>query len=133
MEYRTDGLERRAHRRICADEFAQWWRDLTEAQQEDVTAIALLLMEQGPKLPFPYSSGITGSKHAHMRELRVQSGGLPIPGFFSFYPPPPALLLIRGDKTRHDPLFTHTIPTSVPASSPYTKNLKKKAITPRPP
>jgi hypothetical protein len=32
------------------DEFEQWWRDLTEAQQEDVTAIALLLMEQGPKL-----------------------------------------------------------------------------------
>src|SRR5260370_42108869 len=93
MEYRTDGLERRAHRRICADEFAQWWRDLTEAQQEDVTAIALLLMEQGPKLPFPYSSGITGSKHAHMRELRVQSGGLPVPVILAFVPRRRAVLL----------------------------------------
>jgi hypothetical protein len=57
------------------DEFAQWYHDLSEAQQDDLTAIALLLMEQGPQLSFPYSSGIKGSKHAHMRELRVQSRG----------------------------------------------------------
>src|SRR5260370_37312477 len=110
MEYRTDGLERRAHRRICADEFAQWWRDLTEAQQEDVTAIALLLMEQGPKLPFPYSSGITGSKHAHMRELRVQSGGRPLPGFFSLFTRRPAVLFIGGDKNAEDRGYLKLMP-----------------------
>ena len=35
------------------DEFEQWWHDITEAQQDDITAIVLLLMEQGPQLPFP--------------------------------------------------------------------------------
>src|SRR6266481_3089 len=60
------------------DEFAEWYHGLSEAQQDDVTAAGLLLIEQGPQLPFPYSSGINGSKHAHMRELRVQSGGRPL-------------------------------------------------------
>jgi hypothetical protein len=55
------------------DEFATWWDDLSEAQQENVAAIVTLLMEQGPKLPFPYSSDIQNSRHDHMRELRVQS------------------------------------------------------------
>jgi hypothetical protein len=57
------------------DEFAGWYHGLSEVQQDDLTAAGLLLIEQGPQLPFPYSSGINGSKHAHMRELRVQSGG----------------------------------------------------------
>jgi len=57
------------------DEFRDWWKGLTEDQQEDFSACVELLMEHGPQLPFPYSSGIEGSKHDHMRELRVQSGG----------------------------------------------------------
>lgn len=65
------------------DEFAAWWGDLNEAQQEDVAAIVMLLTEQGPKLPFPYSSGIQNSRHNHMRELRVQSGGKPIRVFYA--------------------------------------------------
>src|SRR4051794_12573283 len=68
------------------DEFAGWYRDLNEAQQDDVTAAGLLLIEQGPRLPFPFSSGINGSKHAHMRELRVQSGGRPLRIFYAFDP-----------------------------------------------
>src|ERR1700737_1815990 len=68
------------------DEFAEWYHGLSEAQQDDITAAGLLLMEQGPQLPFPYSSGISGSKHAHMRELRVQSGGRPLRVFYAFDP-----------------------------------------------
>ena len=61
------------------DEFEQkFWNGLGEAEQEDITATVSLLEERGPNLPFPYSSGIEGSKHGHMRELRVQSGGRPI-------------------------------------------------------
>jgi hypothetical protein len=65
------------------DEFAEWYHGLSEAQQDDITAAGLLLIEQGPQLPFPFSSGINGSKHAHMRELRVQSGGRPLRVFFT--------------------------------------------------
>ena len=60
------------------DEFAEWYGNLSEGQQDDVTALGLLLMEQGPQLAFPYSSGVIGSRHPHMRELRVQSGGRPL-------------------------------------------------------
>ncbi|MGO9771962.1 MAG: type II toxin-antitoxin system RelE/ParE family toxin [Roseiarcus sp.] len=66
------------------DEFADWYRGLSETQQDDITAVALLLIEQGPRLPFPYSSSINGSKHTHMRELRVQSSGRPLRLFYAF-------------------------------------------------
>lgn len=46
----------------------------TEAKQISVDAHVRKLEQRGPNLPFPYSSGISGSRHAHMRELRVQSG-----------------------------------------------------------
>jgi hypothetical protein len=61
------------------DEFEEWYFSTSEDQQEDITAAALLLEEQGPKLPYPYSSGINGSRHTHMRELR----GCPIRIFYA--------------------------------------------------
>lgn len=57
------------------DEFEDWWNLLDEDEQEDVDASVGLLIKKGPNLPFPYSSGITGSKHSHMRELRIQHKG----------------------------------------------------------
>jgi hypothetical protein len=50
------------------DAFRAWWESLTVAEQNDVTASVQLLMEYGPTLGFPHSSGIEGSKHSHMRE-----------------------------------------------------------------
>jgi hypothetical protein len=79
------------------DEFGEWWNDLTEAEQEDFSAVVTLLVEHGPQLSFPYSSGIEGSKHDHMRELRVQSGGRPLRGFYAFDPRRTAIILIGGD------------------------------------
>lgn len=81
------------------DEFGTWWADLTEFQQEDVAAVVELLGEHGPRLPFPYSSGVENSRHGHMRELRIQSGGRPIRVFYAFDPRRSAILLIGGDKT----------------------------------
>ena len=48
---------------------------LSEQEQDDVTAIVELLEEMGPRLPFPYSSGVEASRHSPMRELRIQSHG----------------------------------------------------------
>ena len=56
----------------ATDEFKAWWGDLTEAERISVERSVLLLEERGPHLPFPYSSRVTGSHHAAMRELRVQ-------------------------------------------------------------
>lgn len=68
------------------DEFGQWWRILTEAEQADVDAYVQELERCGPRLPFPYSSDVKGSRHGAMRELRVQSGGKPIRIFYASTP-----------------------------------------------
>jgi hypothetical protein len=53
------------------DEFDQWWSILTEEEQISLAASVQLLEERGPNLGYPHSSGINGSKHSHMRELRT--------------------------------------------------------------
>jgi len=54
--------------------YAQFVAGFSGTQQDDVTAAVQLLREGGPTLRFPHSSGIAGSKHAHLRELRVLIG-----------------------------------------------------------
>jgi hypothetical protein len=104
--------------------------DLTEGEQEDVTAIVLLLMEQGPQLPFPYSSGIGGSRHAHMRELRVQSGGRPIRVFYAFDPRRTAILLIGGDKTGDTRFYERMIPVADGLYDSYISEIRKEGLIP---
>ena len=57
------------------DEFGDWWASLTEDEQVSLAASVQLLEARGPALGHPYSSGIHGSKHGHMHELRTQHGG----------------------------------------------------------
>ncbi len=92
------------------NEFGAWWTRITGSEQEDVAIVVELLMEQGPELPFPYSSGVAGSRHGHMRELRVQSGGRPLRVFYAFDPRRSAILLIGGDKTGNDRFYKRFIP-----------------------
>jgi len=84
------------------DEFGDWWDTLAESEQVSIDAHVRKLEQRGPNLPylpFPYSSGISGSRHTHMRELRVQGGGKPIRIFYAFDSRRMAILLIGGDKT----------------------------------
>ena len=81
------------------DEFEEWWESLSESEQEDVSASVQLLEERGPNLGFPHSSGISGSKHSHMRELRTQHNGKPYRTLYAFDPRRNAILLIGGNKT----------------------------------
>jgi len=92
------------------DEFGAWWHSLTDAEQISVDAYVRKLEQRGPNLPFPYSSGINGSRHAHMRELRVQSGGKPLRVFYAFDPRRMAILLIGGDKTGDQRFYERMIP-----------------------
>jgi hypothetical protein len=112
------------------DEFGAWWGDLTEDEQEDLTAIVLLLMEHGPQLPFPYSSGIGSSRHAHMRELRVQSGGRPIRVFYAFDPRRTAILLIGGDKTGDRRFYERMIPVADGLYDSYISEIRKEGLIP---
>ena len=68
------------------DEFGAWWKELDETRQDRIAATVKLLAARGPMLPFPHSSGVNGSRHEHMRELRVQSRGNPLRIFYAFDP-----------------------------------------------
>lgn len=68
------------------DEFERWWDELSEAEQDSVAAYVGLLEAEGSHLGFPYSSGLRGSKHSHMRELRVQHQGEPYRVLYAFDP-----------------------------------------------
>ena len=81
------------------DEFGVWWNALSEDEQEALDASVHLLEERGSALGFPHSSGVKGSKHGHMRELRTQHGGRPLRTLYAFDPRRSAILLIGGDKT----------------------------------
>lgn len=92
------------------DTFGEWWEELSEAEQIDVDAAVRLLEEKGPNLPFPYSSGIQGSRHGHMRELRIQHAGRPYRVLYAFDPRRAALLLIGGEKTGDDRWYERFVP-----------------------
>jgi hypothetical protein len=62
---------------LFTDEFEAWWNELTAEEQETVARAVNLLREQGATLEFPHCSGISSSRHSHMRELRIQHRGRP--------------------------------------------------------
>lgn len=84
------------------DEFGQWWDGLTGGEQESVAHYVKLLEAFGPMLDHPYTSKVYGSKHSHMRELRVQHEGQPYRVLYAFDPRRAAVLLLGGDKTGKD-------------------------------
>jgi hypothetical protein len=59
---------------------------LVPVSQESVRAYVKLLADYGVAPMHPYCSGITGSKHSHMRELRVQHQGRHYRVLYAFDP-----------------------------------------------
>jgi hypothetical protein len=87
-----------------------------------------LLIAQGPNLRFPHSSGISNSRHSHMRELRIQSEGRPLRVFYAFDPRRSAILLIGGDKTGDDRFYERMIPVADELYDVYLKELKQEGL-----
>jgi hypothetical protein len=110
------------------DEFAAWWQMLGEAEQEDIAAIVTLLENRGPQLPFPFSSGVESSRHSHMRELRVQSGGEPVRIFYAFDPRRTAILLIGGNKTGDDRFYERMVPVADRLYDDYLAELRREGL-----
>ena len=84
------------------EEFEAWWNDLDAEEQVRVNAGVILLQKSGPNLGHPYSTKIVTSRHAEMRELRVQYGGEPYRVLYAFDPRRSAILLLGGKKTGDD-------------------------------
>ncbi len=108
------------------DEFENWWNSLQESEQVSVGASVELLENLGPNLGFPHSSGIAGSKHSHMRELRTQHGGRPYRTLFAFDPRRCAILLLGGDKTGNDRWYLEHVPVADRLYDEHLEALKRE-------
>ena len=111
------------------EEFEEWWNTLSESEQDDIAATVGLLEEKGAMLAFPYSSGIEGSKHSHMRELRIQHAGEPYRVLYAFDPRRNAILLIGGKKTGDDRWYDKYIPIADALYEKHLKTLRKEKLT----
>lgn len=110
------------------DEFEVWWNTLSEQAQDDIAAMVHLLEDKGPVLPFPYSSGIEGSKHSHMRELRIQHAGRPYRILYAFDPRRIAVLLIGGDKSGNDRWYDEFISIADRLYDQHIKELRIEGV-----
>ena len=110
------------------DEFGDWWSSLSEQEQESLDASVRLLEERGPSLGFPHSTGIKGSRHGHMRELRTQSGGKPLRTLYAFDPRRAAILLIGGDKTGDDRWYDTQVPIADRLYDEHLEQLRREGI-----
>jgi len=69
------------------DEFREWWNTLTEKEQGVIDASVKLLEEFGSGLGRPHADSLSKmSKHANMKELRVQIAGDAYRILFAFDP-----------------------------------------------
>jgi hypothetical protein len=110
------------------DEWQEWFGELTAGEQEEVAATIGLLERLGPHLPFPYSSGVTSSRHSHMRELRTQVHGRPYRILYAFDPRRVAILLIAGDKTGNDRWYEFFVPRADDLYDEHLKILEEEGL-----
>jgi hypothetical protein len=108
------------------DEFGDWYCALTEGEQESIRSDVKILELFGPALRFPKSSGINGSRHNHMRELRVVHDGRPYRVLYAFDPRRVALLLIGGDKTGNDRWYEEFVPIADRLYDEHLETLRKE-------
>ena len=105
----------------ASDEFKDWYEPLSEAEQNSIERVVLMLAEAGPALGFPYRTGIQGSKFSHVRDLRIQHDGRPYRVLYAFNPSRAALLLLGGDKTGDSRWYEKMVPK---ADAIYEEHLK---------
>ena len=110
------------------DDFGDWWIDLSEDEQASVESCVQLLEAKGPQLPFPYSSSINGSKHSHMRELRVQHTGDPYRVLYAFDPRRTATLLLGGCKVGDDRWYKTYVPMADRLYDEHLDEIKREGL-----
>ena len=95
---------------VGTHQFEKWFDGLTEDEREGVIAKVDLLAQWGPQLDHPHTSKIFGSRHGHMRELRIQHAGRPYRVLYAFDPLRRAILLLGGDKSGHKRWYEVNVP-----------------------
>jgi hypothetical protein len=108
------------------DEFAEWFGSLTDDEQRSVVRVVDLLIEAGPTLPFPHSSGVESSRHSHMRELRIRHRGRAYRVLYAFDPRRAAILLLGGDKTGNERWYEENVPRADGLYDDYLRELERE-------
>ena len=104
------------------------YQKFTDDEQVSVGRVVELLVEHGPSLPFPYSSGIATSRHRPMRELRIQHEGRPYRVRYAFDPRRAAILLLGGDKTGKDRWYEEQVPVADRLYDDYLRQLQREGL-----
>ena len=112
-----------------SDEFGEWWDRLSESERESLRASVTLLIQFGPQLRFPHSSGVQASKHGNMRELRTQHAGRPVRTLYAFDPRRMAILLIGGDKTGKGRWYDENVPLADRLYDEHLETLKQEGMS----
>ena len=110
------------------DEFGEWWSGLSAEEQEAIETSVQLLEALGPNLRFPHSSGVNGSKHNHMRELRTQHEGRPYRTLYAFDPRRHVILLLGGDKTGNKRWYDVHVPIADRLYDEHLQALKHEGL-----
>ena len=110
------------------DEFEQWYETLDAQTQDSIDSSVELLEERGPNLPFPRSSRINGSRHQHIRELRVQHQGEPYRILYAFDPRRIAILLLGGNKKGNDRWYEENVPKADKLYDELLKELENEGL-----
>jgi hypothetical protein len=109
------GQTREFGQRIASDE-------VDEAALEDIRAALIVLQQLGPALGRPLADTLKGSRHANMKELRVQSNGGPFRIFYAFDPDRRGIVLIAGNKQSDKRFYQRMIP---PADGLFDRHLEE--------
>ena len=78
--------------------YEEWFAALPQEVAKAVSKRVDYIRDEGPFLKRPHADTLTGSKHANMKELRVDEAGQVIRIAFAFDPVRQAVLLVAGSK-----------------------------------
>ena len=87
-----------------------------------------ILRELGPALGRPSVDTVRGSKHANMKELRVQHRGRPYRVLFAFDPRRTAILLIGGNKTGKGRWYKEFVPMADRLHDEHLETLRREGL-----
>ena len=109
------------------DEFAAWWHQLGQAQQEAIAARVELLAERGPSLRRPVVGTLKGTL-PNLKELRCASDGS-LRVLFAFDPRRTVVLLLGGNKAgRWREWYRAAIPAAERLYGTYLAELRQEGL-----
>ena len=110
------------------DEFAEWFRSLTEPEQIAVTRAATLLEERGPSLGRPHVDTLAKqSRYSNLKELRIEHRGDAYRVLFAFDPRRVGVLLLGGRKPDQK-WYKTAVPAADKLYDRYLEELKREGL-----